>query len=323
MPAQLVPYRDDAAEFPRLIAYLREIWRHPGFLNDFHPGDAVWQRFRLGAAGFDAALRIALWEEDDRVVGYAWFDDPDEVVVSIHPAVLPTGTGGHLLDQMLAWAEERRAIYAERGAPSEALTVSCLREDARLEALLAERGFATDGTVAFRANQRSLLDELPERPVADGYRLADMTDEALIPERVAIHREVWHPSIITEPGYREMRTRPEYDPVLDLMAVAADGEAAAYALCWLDEPTRTAIFEPVGAREAHRRRGLASAVLAEGMRRCRDRGAETMHVIHSGHAKYAPSAALYRSVGFEPIGHWRPWTRPTDAVPTTSDAATV
>lgn len=314
MTAQLVPYRDDAVELPRLLAYLREIWRHPGSLFDFHPGDAVWQRFRAGSAGFDAALRVALWEEpggaDGRVVGFTWFDDPDEVVVNIHPDVLPTADAGDLLDRMLAWGEERRAIYAERGEPSDALLVSCLREDARTEHLLAERGFATDGEVAYQSNRRGLLDELPERPVADGYRLVDLTDEALIPERVAIHREVWNPSVVTEQGYREMRGQPLYDPELDLMAITEGGEAAAYALCWLDGPTKTAIFEPVGARGAHRRRGLSAAVLAEGMRRCRARGAETMYVLHSGDADAAPADALYRSVGFRPIGHFRYWRRP-------------
>ena len=315
MTAQLVPYRDDAVDFPRLIAYLREIWQHPGYLVDFHPGDAVWQRFRAGAAGFDAALRVALWEEPGggdsggRVVGLTWFDDPDEVVLSIHPDVLPTGDAGTLLDRMLAWGEERRAIYAERGEPSDALLVSCLREDTRLERLLAERGLSTDGEVVYQSNRRSLLDELPERPVADGYRLVDLTDEALIAERVAIHREVWNPSVVTEPGYREMRGHPLYDPELDLMAVTEEGEAASYALCWLDEPTRTAIFEPVGTRESHRQRGLSAAVLAEGMRRCRARGAETMYVLQLGNQS-APANHLYHAVGFRPIGHFRYWRRP-------------
>ena len=326
MTAQLVPYRDDAVEFPRLIAYLREIWRHPGFLmGDFHIGDVVWQRFR---AGFDAGLRIGLWEDGDgRVVGFTWYDGPDELVVSIHPEVLPTPAAGELLDGMLAWGEERRATYAERGEPSERLATSCLREDARLEALLTERGFVPDEADVFQANWRSLLDALPERPVAEGYRMVDMTDESLLPERVATHREVWHPSKITEDGYRWMRSRPEYDAELDLMAVSeADaagsaGTGAAYAICWVDPVTRTAIFEPVGARAAHRRRGLAAAVLAEGMRRARAKGAETIYVLQSSAPEDAPADALYRSVGFRPTGHWRYWRRPDASPPTWSGDA--
>lgn len=308
MTARLAPYRDDAVDFPRLIAYLREIWRHPGFLmGDFHIGDVVWQRFRTG---FDAGLRIGLWEDEEgRVVGFTWYDGPDELVVSIHPEVLPTPAAGELLDGMLAWGEERRATYAERGEPSERLATSCLREDARMEALLVERGFAPDEADAFLVNRRSLLDALPERPVAEGYRMVDMTDESLVLERVAIHREVWYPSKITKEGYRWLRSRPEYDAELDLMAVSDAGEGAAYAICWVDPVTRTAIFEPVGARAAHRRRGLAAAVLAEGMRRARAKGAETINVLNSSDPDYAPSHALYRSVGFEPIGHWRNWTR--------------
>ena len=318
MTVQLVPYCDDAVEFPRLLAYLREIWRRPDFLSDFHPGDVVWQRFR---DGFDAPLRIALWQDDGRTVGYAWYYGPDELLTSIHPVVLPTPAAGELLDAMLAWGEERRAIYAERGEASEQLVItSCLREDARSEALLTERGFVPDGVDAFRVNRRSLLDELPERPLAEGYRIVDITDKCLIPERVALHRKVWHPSKLTEESYRWLRSRPEFDPELDLMAVSADGEGAAYAICWMDAETRTALFEPVGTRASHRRRGLAAAVLAEGMRRARAKGAETINVLNSSAPEYAPSSGLYASVGFGSVGHLRYWRRPgrMDAPPAPS-----
>lgn len=315
MTAQLVPYRDDAVDFPRLTAYLREIWSG----LDFHPGDAVWQRFRTD---FDAPLRIALWEVDGRVVGFTWYDGPDEVVISVHPALAATPAAGELLDRELEWAEGRRATYAAQGEPSDSLATTCLREDARMEALLAERGFAPDDEDAHQCNHRGLLEELPDRPVAEGYRIVAITDEGLIPERVAIHREVWHPSKVTEEGYRWMRTHPEYDPTLDLMAVADGGEAAAYAICWVDEETRTAIFEPVGARSAHRRRGLAAAVLAEGMRRARAKGAETIYVTQGCDDDAMPADRLYASVGFRPIGRWRYWRRPgTSSRPDEATAA--
>ena len=72
------PYRSDAADFPRVLAFLRDIGQHPGFLADMHPGDAVWQRFRAGSAAFDPATRIALWaDEGGRDVALGWLDPPD------------------------------------------------------------------------------------------------------------------------------------------------------------------------------------------------------------------------------------------------------
>jgi ribosomal protein S18 acetylase RimI-like enzyme len=123
-----------------------------------------------------------------------------------------------------------------------------------------------------------------------------------IEDRVAIHREVWHPSRVTLDGYRAMRTVPGYDPELDIVAVAPDGTIAAYAICWHDEVNRNGLFEPVGAREASRGRGLAKAVLLETLRRLRERGCEHAYVYTTEDRE--PACRLYLSAGFEIIGRW-------------------
>ena len=56
-------------------------------------------------------------------------------------------------------------------------------------------------------------------------------------------------------------------------------------------------LEPVGQRPGFRRRGLARAIVLEGLRRMKARGARTALVCFDG--DNAPARRLYESVGFE------------------------
>jgi ribosomal protein S18 acetylase RimI-like enzyme len=120
------------------------------------------------------------------------------------------------------------------------------------------------------------------------------------PERVATHREVWHPSRVTLEAYQRLRVTPGYTPELDLVAVTPDGTFASYCICWLDPVNRTGEFEPVGTRPAFRQQGLGKAVIAEGLRRLKAHGA-TDAIVYTPH--YNGSAvALYESAGFRIAG---------------------
>ena len=199
---------------------------------------------------------------------------------------------------MLAWAEERHRPTP--GPPT-------LADDRR--ARDATPTFAATSRPRLRADRR-LADALSP-PVAG--RTAPGTDasrrvyhravrEEELEERVAIHREVWHPSRVTVDGYQAIRAIPGYDPELDIVAVAPDGTIAAYCICWHDEVNRHGLFEPVGAREAYRGRGLAKAVLLETMRRLRDRGCEHAYVLTF--EDRLPACRLYLAAGFEIIDRW-------------------
>ncbi len=95
------------------------------------------------------------------------------------------------------------------------------------------------------------------------------------------------------------RKAPGYDPRLDLVAVAPDGEFGSYCLCWFDPQSRTGLFEPLGTRQAHRGKGLGKTVMQEGLRRLRGLGAQTAFVtaIHDNEA----ATSLYESVDFHTV----------------------
>jgi GNAT superfamily N-acetyltransferase len=98
---------------------------------------------------------------------------------------------------------------------------------------------------------------------------------------------------------------PLYRRDLDLVAVAPDGEIAAFCTIWFDDVTRTATFEPVGTVPDHQKRGLGKALMSEGLHRAQRLGADLAFV-----GSYSEAAhALYASVGFVDYELDEPWEK--------------
>ncbi len=139
-----------------------------------------------------------------------------------------------LLDEILAEPDARTAFGFE--------------DDADLRAAFARHGFVQPGE-----QLHFLVRPLPEPPVPPplppgfGYRTVEPTDLA---ERVAIHRDVWAPSRVTESSYANVMAAWPYRGSLDCVVEAPDGRFAAYCLVWPDDENRVGEFEPVGVREA-------------------------------------------------------------------------
>jgi hypothetical protein len=80
-----------------------------------------------------------------------------------------------------------------------------------------------------------------------GFRYRTVVPEDLA-ERVAIHRDVWEPSRVTEASYRKVMAEWPYRRSLDCVLEAPDGRFGSYALVWPDDENGVGLFEPVGTR---------------------------------------------------------------------------
>ena len=113
--------------------------------------------------------------------------------------------------------------------------------------------------------------------------------------------------------HRAAMTTPVYRPELDLVAVAANGDFAAYALGWLDERHGCVLFEPVGTDPSHAGRGLARAVCAEVLRVARDLGATQAIAGPRGDDGYPVPRRLSNRLGMQEVAQFVPFTRRADA----------
>ncbi|MFI6790457.1 GNAT family N-acetyltransferase [Nonomuraea sp. NPDC050383] len=265
------------------------IWS-PG--SRWHVGDLAWGRFQH--TGREPGWPTRLWRDGGRTVAWGWIDLPGSLDLAVDPA------RPELARQVLEW-------FA-RTAPAGPLDVTVLDTETHLAAALREAGYRPAGDGPFF---RHLVRDLagPAEPVPpQGYRLRAV-GETDVPGRVAAHRAAFHPSRVSEESYRAVRAAWPYRAGLDLVAVAPDGEVAAYCLVWLDEARRVAEIEPTGTLPAHRRRGLARAVCLAALRAAREAGAERAVVYARGDDAYPAPGRLYRSIGFRPAARTVTWVR--------------
>ena len=123
------------------------------------------------------------------------------------------------------------------------------------------------------------------------YRTVEPGD---LSERVAIHRDVWAPSRVTETSFANVQAAWPYRASLDCVLEAPDGRFAAYALMWPDDENGVGELEPVGVRDEFRRRGLGAAVCTFALRRLHEEGGRQAIVYCASDA----ACALYESIGF-------------------------
>ena len=239
-------------------------WRTP------RRSDAIDQLFWVADDGPVAAVVLTEWRR-------GWGCDP--ILVPGVPAVtLPTVVA--------------RAMEAIDALKLDAVETLVRDDDVELQRLLAGAGFVADkddrsGTTWMDARDRASVAALPE-----GFVLVDRAAR----KRQTPHAITPHP--MQQRNGEEVETRLRqcslYDPALDLAVETADGEVAGYSLYWFDPVTEVGLLEPMRVEDAYQRRGLARAMLTEGLDRLAKRGARRLKV------GYVTDVArdLYVSAGF-------------------------
>jgi ribosomal protein S18 acetylase RimI-like enzyme len=245
--------------------------RELGVRASWHVGDVTWGLRQH--EGREDEWTIRVWKDADRTVAWSW---------------LKGGKGWlefevrrdrlDLLDEILDEPRARLAV--------------CHEDDSEVRAALEGRGFV-DPEWMIHLNAQDLAEAPAEAPLPEGFRCRTVESGDLA-ERVAIHRDVWAPSHVTESSYGNVQESWPYRASLDCVVEAPDGRFAAYVLAWPDDENGVGLFEPVGTREEFRRRGLGAAVCTFALRRLHDEGMSQAIV----GCNTEPACALYESVGF-------------------------
>jgi ribosomal protein S18 acetylase RimI-like enzyme len=254
--------------------------------------------------GLDLEEVVFLWETDDgRIAAVLNPENPGQIYLQIHPDF----HSDELENEMMEQAEHRLHTTALDG--NQKLQIWTSKDDkARLD-LLTQRGY-TKTKAADWHRKRPMSIPIENTPVADGYTIRGLGGDEEIPARSYVSWQAFHPD---EPEskyqgpewYPNLQKAPLYRRDLDLVAVASDGEFAAFCTVWFDDVTLIGDFEPVGTAPNHQRRGLATAVINEGLRRLAALGGVEAHIGSWNEATHR----LYGGLGFESYDVAEAWVK--------------
>ncbi|MEV0844083.1 N-acetyltransferase [Actinocatenispora sera] len=256
-------------------------------------GDLGWA-LRFEPAIRDEQIRV-WWDATGRCAAVILCDQPGSARCAVNPAYLHDST---LADAVLA--DLSRRLDRAGGGP----WIDPPPGPGALTRALLAAGYEPDPDIWLHLWRPlpGAVAEPPAEPTVRAFRPADAA------QRVAVQHAAFPGSSLTPERYQRLRAVPDYRAELDLVGTV-DDRITAFCLAWLGPPGGTALLEPAGTHPGHRRRGHASAVIAEAFRRLARLGATGVAVLTP--VSNRPAVALYRALGFTAVAERRSyWPAP-------------
>ncbi len=218
-----------------------------------------------------------LWfDANDQMVGFAFVDQYNNLRFEFDRQAAHPNIESELVD----WGVKCIQRSMQERGESWTLDASCRDDDAERIALLERCGFVMQETRSLQM-VRPLDEPISPPPTPAGFSIRHVAGEQEAEALVALHRAAFGTENMTVEERLAMMRVPGYDAELDLLAIAPDGQFAAYCMCTIspDENERTGRNEgrtdPVATRPDFQRRGLARALLLAGFHKLKQRGIDT------------------------------------------------
>lgn len=218
-----------------------------------------------------------LWMDAvDRLVAFALVDHYDNLVFEADWRRV----GSWLESEIIAWG----VLCVRRGKPAEAfpcsLDASCSEDNLERIAMLERYHFIRQELRSLHFI-RPLAEPIAPLLLPDGFRLRPVNGAEETEAWVALHRAAFGTENMTVEERIAMTQSPDYDPALDLVAVAPDGRLAGYCFCSFNRAENQAAgrcvgyTDPVAVHPGFQRLGLAKTLLLAGLHALRQHGIET------------------------------------------------
>jgi len=247
----------------------------------------------------ETQANTSLWRDGEgQLVGFA----------IVHPThgnlifeIAPQALTGDLAAQMVSWSMKRVRNARRESEEPTGLQMSCHDDNLKRVALLGQLGFVRQDKYTLHF-ARPLSDPIPEPQAPEGFGIRHLAGEHEVEAHVALHRAAFGTENMTVEGRLSWMRTPDYDPELDLVAVAPDGTLAAYVFCSISKEENAltgrndGYTDPAATHPAFQRQGLARALLLTGFRLLKQRGVETART-STGSWNVAMQRAA-RSVGY-------------------------
>ena len=260
------------------------------------------------------------WYKNSRL----WQRPSGQPVAVIHPdspgypALLIHPDHRRLEQEMIAWAEEHLAKPLQEGKPIQEgkplqegrseIQFYVYDYDVQRQRLLEDRGYQKTTSGGAIRRLRFGQQVLVQPALAEGYclRTTNPEDDADAQQIADLLNAAFNRDFHNAAEYQNFaRQAPSFRADLDLVAIAPDGAFAAYVGIPYDQANQLGIFEPVCTHPDHRRKGLAGALMREGLCRLQALGA---HYAMVDTGDMVPANRLYDTIGFSEVHrgfYWR------------------
>jgi mycothiol synthase len=217
--------------------------------------------------------QIALWEDDVKsITGFAVVD----LVYNNFFFEIVAEARRSIATEVIEWATGWLRRVARSEDPDPTLDTTCFEDDAWRLAVLEQHGFVIQPvhTLTF---SRSLSEPIGEPLLPAGFHVRSAFGEQEAEALTALHRAAFGTELMTVEERLAMMRVPDYDRALDLVAVAPDGSLVGYCFCSISHEQGSSLghTDPVATHPGFQRLGLARALMLTGLRKLRERGAET------------------------------------------------
>jgi len=242
--------------------------------------------------------RIGIWEDTGTMVAMTLYESRlGEAFFQIHPAY------AHLKPEMLTYAEQHLTGTTDEGKRYlKAYVNDC---DTAFEHVVRSRGYEKEPASHRPMSQFVITDPFPPIRLPDGFRLKSLADDN---DLTKIDRVLWRgfnhrgePPADSLKGRKKMQSGPHFRKDLTIVVEAPNGAFVAFGGLWFDAVNTFGYVEPVATDPDYRRRGLGTAAVLEGIRRCGELGATVAYV--------GTDMPFYLAMGFKRLFALNCWIR--------------
>jgi mycothiol synthase len=264
--------------------------------------------------GFDPSRDLRLWEDaKGQLIAIAQVWIPKTALLpeadgwldlQVHPQHRHHG----LEIDMIAWGEVRmQQVSQERGLPAK-LYLTCREFRSDRIALYENCGYALGRR--FLRMSRSLAEPIANPQFPQGFTLSHTQGVADAAAWVETYNQSFidhwgfHPATVDE--HVHWLNQADYRADLDLVAIAPEGQIAAFCFCHIDREDnqhrqcKEGHINILGTRRSFRRLGLGRAMLLAGLQTLKVEGMETA-ILGVDTENPNQAQTLYESVGFQKV----------------------
>ena len=249
----------------------------------------------------DSVENGQLWFYDDQLVAWAELQTPFwSLDFVIHPSYEED-----LLPIILEWADQKAQIVLDSPFGRPSWYIHVFNDQFDRIAALEKAGYQSQSNVGEdswskvlmrRSNQALEKKHIPK----PGFVVRSLAGESEVSAYVKLHQVVFGSKNMQETWRFSILQQPQYNPNLDIVVQAPDGNLAAFCIGWIMQDLDGKLhgqIEPLGCHPKYRQFALGRIALCEVMDRLIQMGVQSIWVETDNYRDTA--FRLYQSLGFE------------------------